>query len=372
MVLPVLTIFLLFLYSLLLNWYYRSWKEIPVYTPSSAMHLPIQVSIIIPARNEEKNIGPLLEALQNQHYPASFTEIIVVDDHSTDATVTIVQEYSHIRLLSLQDEGINSYKKKAVETGIKAATGELIITTDADCIPGPAWLSTLVSFYQEEEAVFIAAPVAFTAGHNLPEKFQELDFLVLQGITAAVVHKGVQSLCNGANMAYTRKVFDEVGGFNGIDRIASGDDMLLMHKIRKRYPEKTRYLLSPDAIMQTAPMPDWSSFFQQRIRWASKASFYQEKGITAVLLLVYLLNLCLLLFVFTAFAHPLNLAYFLGGWILKTVVEWPFVAAVARFYKKEKRMRAFFFFQPLHILYTVLSGLLGQTGRYEWKGRKVK
>ena len=101
-------------------------------------------------------------------------------------------------------------------------------------------------------------------------------------------------MCNGANLAYTKKAFTEVGGFTGIDNIASGDDMLLMHKIYKLYPDKVMFLKSKDAIVQTAPVNSVKDFFNQRIRWASKADKYDDKRIFVVLLLVYVVNVLLL------------------------------------------------------------------------------
>lgn len=370
MVLFIITILLFCCYSLLMLYYYRAWKAIPDYHPSGTA--ATRVTVIIPARNEEKNIDRLLSALRQQSYPAACTEIIVVDDHSTDATADIVRQYPEVLLLQLKEDAINSYKKKAIEKGIAMATGTFIVTTDADCIPGPGWLQQLLAFKEEKKSVFIAAPVQFTHNHSVLQTFQALDFLVLQGITAAAVHKGVHSMCNGANMGYDKNAFTAVNGFAGIDHIASGDDMLLMHKITDRFPGQVHYLKSAGAIVHTAPMPTWKSFFNQRIRWASKATFYTDKRISAVLLLVYLFNL---LFAALLIAGVFNTDYLfllLGTWAAKTIVEYPFVYSVAVFFGETPLTRWFFFFQPLHILYTIISGLLGQFGPYEWKGRKVK
>jgi len=81
-------------------------------------------------------------------------------------------------------------------------------------------------------------------------------------------------------------VFEEVGGFRGIDKIASGDDMLLMHKIYERYTSGVQFLFAPTSIVRTQPMNDWRSFFNQRIRWASKADKFDDKRIFWVLVLV--------------------------------------------------------------------------------------
>lgn len=335
----------------------------------------IKVTIIIPARNEEKNIGNLLNALEKQTYPRHITEIIVVDDHSTDTTAAIVKKYSFVTLISLPDEATNSYKKKAIESAVSISAGELIITTDADCTMGPDWLQTIVSFRQKNNSVFVAAPVAFTdnAGKNkLLYYFQVLDFLVLQGITGASVYKNMLSMCNGANLAYEKKVFKEVYGFTGIDHIASGDDMLLMHKIKSHYPRQVHYLKSEKAIVKTIAADKWNEFFNQRIRWASKARKYDDKKIFWVLLLVYLFNFSFLILFIAGFINYHYWFYLLYLWIAKTIIEFPFVNSVAAFFSRQSLMKYFFFLQPLHVLYTIIAGWLGQFTHYEWKGRKVK
>ncbi len=363
-------ILLFLLYSLLIIYYWRAWISIPVYHPGKPA--PVPVSVIIPARNEEQNIGSLLSALEKQNYPAHLFEVIVVDDHSTDQTAAVVQQYKQARLIRLQAEDINSYKKKAIETGIAASSGRLIVTTDADCIPSPGWLSTIVSFSLERGAVFVAAPVVYTNDQSLLQIFQALDFMTLQGITGAAVYKKALSMCNGANLVYEKEAFDKAGGFAGIDNIASGDDMLLMHKIWQQYPQQVHYLKAAEAIVQTQPMKTWKQFFNQRIRWASKAGKYADRRITAVLLLVYLFNLSFLGLFIAGFQQPVYWWYLLAGVVAKTIAELPFLYSVASFFNKRSLLSYFLFFQPLHILYTILSGLFGQFGKYEWKGRKVK
>ena len=380
MILLCIFILLFALYSLLIIYYWLAWKSIPDFIPTTTSPT-LKISVIIPARNEEENISQLLTALQLQTYPAALVEVIVVDDHSTDNTSAIVQQYAGVKLIQLKDDGINSYKKKAIETGIAAATGEMIVTTDADCLPLPNWLKTIAAFKEENKSALIAAPVVLTpspsplrveGSNSLLSIFQQLDFMVLQGITGAAVYKKNMSMCNGANLAYERKIFYEVNGFSGIDHIASGDDMLLMHKIWKQYPDKVQYLKSKEAIVATEPMKTWNAFFNQRIRWASKAKSYDDKRIFAVLLLVYLFNFSFLVLAIAGFFCSWYWYWLAGLWLAKTIIELPFVYAVATFFGKEALVKYFFFFQPLHILYTILSGFFGQFGKYEWKGRRVK
>jgi cellulose synthase/poly-beta-1,6-N-acetylglucosamine synthase-like glycosyltransferase len=194
----------------------------------------------------------------------------------------------------------------------------------------------------------------------------------LQGITAASVSAGFHSMCNGANLAYKKDAFYSVDGFAGIDNIASGDDMLLMHKIKQRYPAGIGYLFQKNAIVSTVPMPDWKTFFHQRIRWASKATSYHDKKIFLILLLVYLFNLSLVALPFISIFHPVLLLYWGVILVVKIICELVFMQPVSKFFNEQKLLRWFPFMQPVHIIYTVVSGWLGKFGKYEWKGRIVK
>ncbi|MDQ2718285.1 MAG: glycosyltransferase [Bacteroidota bacterium] len=383
----LITSLLLLLYVALILYYRKSWLCIKNYAPSAIardIEMPF-VSIIIAARNEEKKIGKCIKSLTSQTYPQNKFEIIVTNDHSTDNTVAVINSFQkeNIRVINLadftQNEIINSYKKKSIETALQFAKGDLIVTTDADCIAPQKWLETLVSYYEERSPVFVALPVAFLPsspgeglGVRLFKIFQSLDFMTLQGITGASVSKKFHSMCNGANLAYEKKVFYEVNGFEGIDDIASGDDMLLMHKIQKIYPDKIMFLKSPDVVVQTEPAETLKDFMNQRIRWASKADKYTDKKITAVLLLVYLLNAWVSILGIFSFFFVNAFYSFMIAIILKTSVEMFFLYPVAKFFGKQKLLSWFILAQPFHILYTLIAGWLGKFGSYWWKGRKVK
>jgi len=179
-------------------------------------------------------------------------------------------------------------------------------------------------------------------------------------------------MCNGANLAYEKNVFNEAGGFEGIDKVASGDDMLLMHKIKKIYPDKVMYLKSDNAIVQTQPAATLKDFMNQRIRWASKADKYTDPKIGAVLLLVYVFNAWIFFIAVCSFFSIYVFYLFLLLLITKTAVELFFIYPVARFFKKQKFLWWFLPAEPFHILYTLVAGWLGKFGSYKWKGRKVK
>jgi cellulose synthase/poly-beta-1,6-N-acetylglucosamine synthase-like glycosyltransferase len=373
MILDWITIIFFFLYALLLFYYRRGWQSLSEFIPPQNNKYSF-ISVVIAARNEENQIGKLLKALEGQTYPKDSFEIIVVDDFSTDTTAAVVKQSSLSKLSLIQPDVSKeaSSKKKAIEAGIKPAKGELIVTTDADCIVPADWLCTINSFYTSTDASFIAAPVKFSHNQTTLQLFQALDFLVLQGITAASAGNHFHIMCNGANLAYKKQAFVDVKGFEGIDKVATGDDMLLMHKIRKQNPDKVFYLRNKNAIVTTQPMLTWKKFFMQRKRWASKTLVYDDYRIIAVLAFVYVFNFLFFILLIASFLNPVYWFYTLGYLLLKTAIEWPFVAAVAKFYNEQKLMRYFIFFQPLHIFYTVIVGALSQFGTYEWKERTTK
>jgi cellulose synthase/poly-beta-1,6-N-acetylglucosamine synthase-like glycosyltransferase len=373
MLLTIVTLVFLLLYAALIFFYYVQWNKLADYQPK--VDAPsVFVSVIVAARNEEHTLPHLLEDLQRQTYPENLFEVIIVNDHSTDGTAALAGNFDgrHWQMIVPNGVAEASSKKLAIASGIEKAKGELLVITDADCRVGIEWVETMARFYTEKDASFIAAPVRFTHDHSLLQVFQVLDFITLQGITAASVAGNVHTMCNGANLAYTRTAFQSVDGFAGIDKVATGDDMLLMHKIWKRDPGRVFYLKSRQAIVSTEPMKTWTEFLQQRKRWASKTLVYDDLRIILVLGFVLLFNLLFFVLFVAAFFNKIYWIHFLVFLVGKTIIEWPFVKTVAAFYGEGKLMRHFSFIQPLHIFYTVFVGLLSQFGKYEWKGRSTR
>ena len=378
MPLLTVTICLLAAYGVLMALYTRAYWSMRGFVASGKSPIT-KFSVIIPARNEASNIEACIAGIRAQNYPSHLFEIIVVDDFSEDETaqkvLKIAQQHSNVHLLRLQDftkdENLVAYKKRAIEIAITQATGDWMVTTDADCSVTSHWLATYDAYIQEHDSVMVAAPVAYTNTGSFLSIFQVLDFISLQGITAAAVASGSHTLCNGANLCYSKEAFERVGKFSGIDHLPSGDDMLLMHKMKKSYPGKIGYLYAQDAVVTTAPSDTMGLFIQQRIRWASKASGYQDKIIFWILLLVYLLNFSLLVYL------PINALQKgnIDNWLIlmgcKTLIEIPFMYASAKFFKQQKLLWWFALMQPFHIVYTVVAGWFGTFGSYKWKGRTV-
>jgi poly-beta-1,6-N-acetyl-D-glucosamine synthase len=369
---------LIILYVILLFWYRAAWMDLQETThlPPVAAECNTRVTVVIPARNESANIATCIQSILDQSYPPGLLEILVMDDASEDDTAVIAKNYSSkyqqvkVHTLLTTPAG-KAHKKRAVEKGIQLASGELIVATDADCTHEKRWIESLVRSFEKEGHVFIAAPVIYTTEPTLLSIFQTLDFLSLQGITGASVHRRFHTMCNGANIAYSREAFYEVKGFEGIDALPTGDDMLLMHKIYKVYPNRITWLKNKHTLVQTDAAPSWKAFFQQRIRWASKAAFFDDKRIFYVLLLVYMVNVSLLLTGIAAIFSIAALKTFAILLLIKTTGELWFLIPVAKFFNRQQWLWAFPFMQPLHIVYTVIAGWLGRFGKYEWKGRVI-
>lgn len=372
--------FLLFFYiSIILL--YRNWfLKLKPFISNTSQTPTVSFSVLVPARNEEENIEHCIRSIYSQEYPADLFEVIIINDHSTDKTSEIVQSLQHryasLKLIQLQDvlngKIVNAYKKKAIATAIEKATGDWIVTTDADCIISNQWLKLYDHYIQQNNVVFIAAPVLYQNTGKVSSIFQCLDFISLQAITAASVSAGFHSMCNGANLAYQKKAFHAVNGFRDIEAKASGDDMLLMHKIKKNFKGRIGMLFSQDAIVKTHPMPNWKSFFNQRIRWASKVSYFSDYKIISVLLLLYLLNISVLILPIAGILNSKFLIFWVFIIIIKAFAELLLMKPAAKFFKQEKLLRWFWLMQPIHIIYTVVAGFMGIAGSYEWKGRNVK
>ena len=371
--LVVVSLLTLVLYALLIFYYEYHWKKTPELEPEGKSGT-VFFSVVIAARNEEANLPDLLASLEKQTYNKSLFEVVVVDDHSEDSTASIAKEWKNrlnINLVSLDDNEEGS-KKKAIEAGINKASGDWIITTDADCTAPDTWLSTFAETIEEKNPVFIAAPVKYKGAISLLFIFQTLDFLSLQGITAAGLRSGLHRMCNGANLAYKKSVFIEVGGFGGVDSFASGDDLLLMQKVYKQHKNGIAYLKSKSAIIETIPPASWEEFLGQRKRWGSKSKHYIEQKIKWVLGLVFLLNLMFFLLIIGAAADWVYEEVWLMFWLGKILIELPLMISVARFFNQQWLLFFFPLMQPFHMIYILTASVWSQVGPYTWKGRRKK
>ncbi len=363
------------MYAILILYCRAGWQRTPTLHINKAYEPKTRVAIIIPARNEAECLPRLLADLDAQIFPPHLWEIILIDDHSTDDTPTIAQAHRKVQLLSLANfittnETI-AFKKKAIEIGIQHTQAEWIITLDADVRVGPWWLHSIVQTLETNNVKWLAGPVQFHAPKNWFEQFQQFDFLTMQGITAALLTTQSGVMCNGANLAYSRRAYDTVHGFEGINHLASGDDMLLMQKIEQRFPHQSMFVKQTEAIATTGYMPTLHAFIQQRIRWASKAKQFKDTKIQAVLLLVLLNNLLWFLLPMACLFQLMPWWFFLCLAASHLFLEWLLLNNVFSFFQSRGNIIQFILLKMLHVPYILISGFWGMFGSYTWKDRTV-
>lgn len=336
----------------------------------------LKISVIIPVRNEVHDIANLLNDLKQQTLNRNQFEVFVMDDASTDGTTLLVKQLIptlpyNILLVELPDEPTTSPKKRAIETALKLATGNLIVTTDGDCRAGKHWLYAFAKHYLESGAKLISGPVSFMAEQTVTDHLQTVEFASLIGSGASAISAGYPSLCNGANLAYEKRAFVEVNGFEGTRHVASGDDEFLMHKIAHAFPGQVAFLKDPDAVVLTKAHKSWRMFFRQRKRWASKWKHYQSKTPLLLALYVFSCNLALIASILFFVFGQISATDLIILYALKCAPEWFFLGSVLRFLNKTKSIPFIPLTQIFYPFYVCFFGLAVQNPVYEWKGRKL-
>ena len=332
------------------------------------------ITIIVPVRNEEENILALLKGISEQTYPKHKFEVIVADDSSTDNTRTLVENYAananiSIKLIKVIE---GNGKKKAIEKAIIKSVGALIVTVDGDCLIKASWIGAINAYYQNYKPKMICGGVTFWGERSFFEKMQTIEFASLTGSGAACLKAGFPNMCNGANLAYEKKAFYEVGGFTGNETIASGDDEFLMHKIAKRYPGKVHFLKSSATVVYTKPIKSINEFISQRRRWASKWKHYQFKSIKLLALFIFFYNSLLII----TFAMSIIGLYSWNAWfiqvVFKMLTEYVFLGIVLFYFGKRINLFIFMVTALVYPFYVVIFGLISRRESYQWKGRDIK
>ena len=387
-ILFLFTISLSISYAVFITWCIIGWMRSAKFQSTHSPGLPkVFVSVIIPARNEAENIFACLSDFLHQDFPRDSFELIVADDNSEDDSAVIVERFIRenpflrIRLLKMHEsEKMNLFKKHAITEAITISSGELIITTDADCRRGPEWLSTLTQYYYQFNPEMMSAPVIFNNEKGWFEKIQSLEFLGLIAIGAAAIKNKNPFLCNGANLAFTKEAFISVGGYRSAKNISSGDDTQLMQKIARSNKERgltfrreksIHFVKSADAMVTTRAQNSLQALLNQRKRWASKIPVQMSAFTIFIAVIAYLLHAGLLLSGILMF-YSGNILFFLIPLIIKMIPEFILLSGVSSFFKKTSLL---FLFLPAQIIYPVyisIVGLASMTGDYQWKGRKVE
>ncbi|WP_340064964.1 glycosyltransferase family 2 protein [Ascidiimonas aurantiaca] len=365
-------------YALLLLWFVFGFYKLKAFTlPKNDVSLPTTFSVIIPFRNEAKNLPALLESLSLVQYPNTHWEVIFVNDHSEDESSEIITNYlknhpeMEWQILHL-DTVQGSAKKAAIEKAISHTKHNWVITTDADCTVPEKWLLCFHGFIRESPCRMVAAPVSYHPSRTFLNRFQLLDFLSLMGATMGGFGAGTPFMCNGANLAYEKNTFLAVNGFSGNKHIAGGDDIFLLEKINRKYAGSIKFLKAKEALVLTKPESSLRNLLAQRVRWAAKAASYKSFIAVFTGILVFLMNM-LLLTLFSLFVYgTISYHMFLYVFVIKFNIDFLLLYPTALFLKQENTLTSYFQSSLIYPVFCSLVALRSFWGSYYWKGRKYK
>jgi cellulose synthase/poly-beta-1,6-N-acetylglucosamine synthase-like glycosyltransferase len=325
---------------------YRDLLRIRPYSPKPDPS--VFISVIIACRNEQERLPVILECIARQYYPKELFEVIIVDDNSIDNTYeAAVGNKCSPGLTVIKNRGKG--KKQAIKTGIDTASGQLIITTDADCTMGPGWINTIASFFEEHRPDMIIAPVQIRVSGKFWSIFQELEYLGLQGVTAGTAVAGNPVMCNGGNLAFTREAYLR-NSENLHPELVSGDDVFLLHSVKKEPASKILWLESPEAIVTTSASAAAGSFLRQRKRWLSKWRFYDDRYTNLTGIITFSAVLLQLTVLITLLADFTFIWLFGAIMILKSVPDFLIIRNTAARYSQKL---ASLWLLPAEIIYPV-------------------
>ena len=359
-------------YAVLIFIFTSGWSRLMKAVPLEISEHIFKVSVVVAARDEEHTLLQLLDDLTRQDYPQSFIEVIVVDDFSSDRTAELVANYIKLhgltgyKLIRREGEGGGS-KKAALSEGVRAASGEIILTTDADCRVPAGWVPAMARHFSRTEISMVAGPVAYYGLENVADRFQAVEFLGLVASGAGAIGAGYPFMCNGSSLAYRREDFLEVKGYEGNEQFRSGDDVFLMHKIKKTFGSASIvFSLEQKALVRTTPAKGFKSFLKQRARWASKSRGYKDWMALSAALSVFLLSLVFTLIFVMGFFNPVAFLVYIALIISKTLVDFPLMRQITRFTGNKELLKWLLPFQGVYPVYVVIAAVMSIFMRRKW------
>ncbi|MEE9166764.1 MAG: glycosyltransferase [Candidatus Neomarinimicrobiota bacterium] len=345
-------------------------------TSKKRNRLPL-VSVIVAARNEEDNIGNLLQHVLCQDYPGSQLEVVIANDDSADSTGDIVRKFSEndsrVTHLLVDDTPDNwSPKMWALSKAVQSSEGEILVFTDADCTMGASWISTMAMLFKDTRVGMVGGPSPLENGGGLWRRALLLDSLGQDSLAAGGFARGFPLTVSGRNLAIRRSAFDSVRGYEEINSFFSGDDTLIMHKIIDAGWE-IEFCVNPEAQVKSPPPPDFASFVRQRLRFASKGKIYYELPFVRsvfrwIVSAIFLANLAVVAGM-AAFVVSLDSTWLLP-WFVKMIGDGILIAKYTSLLSRPFEPAAFLLDEIWHSLYVVVFGILGPLLPISWKGRR--
>jgi len=362
----ILSFYCLLLVAFLIGWIRVRRQSVNVSGPIAP-----GISVIVAVRNEADNIVNLIANLESIMYPRDKFEVIIVNDHSTDTTFSRAKELTSgkllFRLIDLPQE--TEGKKSALRVGISHAKFDVIATTDADCSFSKNWLKCISLNFEQPATKMVIGPVKLIADSSFFSRLQVMEFVSLTGSTAATIGLGHPIMCNGANLAFQKSAFIEVGGYDDNILIASGDDEFLMRKIYQKYPAGIRFLNFYESVVSTEVQKSFADFFHQRVRWAGKWKHNKDNVTQLLAVFVLISQIAFLgLIARNIFIPDFSLVWVMG----KLFLEGIFLLWVGRFLDRKFDVTAFIVLQVIHPVYVIGIGIVSLVGSYRWKNRNYK
>jgi cellulose synthase/poly-beta-1,6-N-acetylglucosamine synthase-like glycosyltransferase len=359
-----ISLYLALIFAMTLGWLKTAYFFYNLEQPAT------KVSVIVAARNEAENLPRLFHSLKKQNYPGELTEIVLVDDHSTDQTYllfeTFSQEKDNVVCLKSKGEG----KKAALKTALEKASGDLILTTDADCSMGKSWIRSMATFFEKEKPEIILGTVVYKEEKNLLQKFFSLEFLSLVASGAGSSGLNLPFSGNAANMGLSKRVINDKKLSLG-EKFSSGDDIFLIHSTAKKYGSgSVKFLKDRKSIVSTLPPANLKEFINQRIRWGSKAKGYKMFWALFTATTVLFFNAVTVATFVSGIIHPAIFIIYLLLVIIKFLTDYPLLNGFAMFVKKKELLKYLLFFEFIYPFYLFYTALFSLFAKYSWKGRE--
>jgi poly-beta-1,6-N-acetyl-D-glucosamine synthase len=243
--------------------------------PTITKPLNVQsISVIIPFRNEEHNFKNCFDSLAKQQYSGEF-EMIFINDHSTDNSVNMVQEFitshPHLQISLHYLPEHKTGKKQGVKLGIELSKYTIIATYDADCITQSNWLNEVAKSFSEDFIKIAIGEVVVPYGKKFSNLLQHSESVLTSMFTIYGVNNNRPLLISAANTAFKKDAFYELNGYSGNEHIPSGDDIFLMEKMLLHFGPKAFGTIRE--VVKTNAVEGMSRFFLQRIRWFKKMQY---------------------------------------------------------------------------------------------------
>jgi glycosyltransferase involved in cell wall biosynthesis len=239
----------------------------------------IAISVIICAKNEAKNLKKLIPLLLQQDYP-NF-EIVLINDSSTDKTLKVMESFkdnnSNVKIVNVKNiEAFWGNKKYALTLGIKAATNDFLLFTDADCLPvSKHWISEMSSHFSNSKSLVIGYGAYKKANKSFLNKLIRFETLLTATQYFSYAKMGQPYMAVGRNLAYRKELFFEASGFINHIKIKSGDDDLFVNQIANS--ENTSICFSKQSFTESAPKNTFKEWIIQKRRHISTAKHYKFK-----------------------------------------------------------------------------------------------